>query len=114
MGVMINRKAELQRWARFSSVALVALVVSVGARSFIPDTLFVLLLAASLMANVVGVIWAFFLFPFVCSASTEALREMNYHPDALVRAIQKEEITIEDYVHRRSDSQSVGPDDTRG
>ena len=75
--------------------------------SVIPKPLFAVLLLVSFTAFVVMWLWAAYVIP---PAALETARELNYHPDANVRALQKGEITIEEYVRRKENVISSATD----
>lgn len=81
-------------------VLLCAILLLVFCRSFFPKPLFAVLLVVLGTAFALMWIWAAYVIP---PAVTEKMRELNYHPDANVRALQKGEITIEEYVRRKAD-----------
>ncbi|MDR7152695.1 hypothetical protein J2W49_004673 [Hydrogenophaga palleronii] len=81
-----------------------AFVILVASQSLIPRTLFVVLLAALFMGWVVMLTWAAFVIP---PAAIKGFFEANYHPDTNVRALQRGEITIEEYVRRKGDTAST-------
>lgn len=100
------KAAEVVRWSRYFGVLLAcALVLLLLGRSVIPKPFFAVLLLVLGTAFVVMWLWAAYLIP---PAVLETARELNFHPDANVRALQKGEITIEEYVRRReNDAASV-------
>jgi hypothetical protein len=99
---MSPKQAQVLRWSRHFKIFLFcAILLLVFGRSFIPKPLFVVLLVVFGTAFALMWIWAAYVVP---PAVTEKIRELNCHPDANVRALQKEEITIEEYLRRRADA----------
>ncbi len=78
---------------------LVAALVVIFGGSILPTPVFAIVLL--FLGTAFGVIWLW-LVTVIPPAAIETLREGNYHPDANVRALQKGEITIEEYVQRTS------------
>lgn len=98
---MSPKEAQVLRWSRHFKIFLFcAILLLVFGRSVIPKPLFAVLLVVLVTAFAVMWTWAAYVIP---SAVAEKMRELNYHPDANVRALQKGEITIEEYVRRKAD-----------
>jgi hypothetical protein len=90
--------AEVLRWSRYFRVLFFcAIVLLMLGRSVIPTPFFAVLLLVLITAFVVMWLWAAYVIP---PAVLETARELNFHPDANVRALQKGESTIEEYVRR--------------
>jgi hypothetical protein len=83
---------------RFSCLCLFALMFG---RSVIPKPLFAVLLLVLVTAFAALWTWAAYVIP---PAAVEKMRKLNYHPDADVRALQKGEMTIEEYARRKADA----------
>jgi uncharacterized membrane protein len=99
---------EALKWSRYFYVFFVcAVVFLIFGRSIIPKPLFAVLLLVAFTAFVVMWLWAAYVIP---PAALETARELNYHPDANVRALQKGEITIEEYVRRKENGISSATD----
>lgn len=98
---MSLEEAQVRRWSRYCRIFLVfAILLLIFGRSVIPKPLFAVLLLVLVTAFAMMWTWAAYVIP---PAAAEKMREMNYHPDANVRALQKGEITIEEYVRHKAD-----------
>lgn len=73
-------------------------------RSVIPKPLFAVLLLVLVTAFAMLWTWAAYVIP---PAAAEKMRELNYHSDADVRALQKGEMTIEEYARRKADAAAL-------
>jgi hypothetical protein len=95
------KQMQVVKWSRYVWVFVVvfALVLILGP-SILPKSLFATLLVVLFTAFVVIWTWGATVLP---PAVSEQMREVNYHPDADVRALQKGEITIAEYARRKAD-----------
>lgn len=99
---MSPKEVQVLRWSRYCRVVLVfALLFLIFGRSVIPKPLFAVLILVLVTAFAMMWTWAAYVIPL---AAAEEMRELNYHPDANVRALQKGEITVEEYVRRKADA----------
>lgn len=96
------KAAEVVRWSRwFRAFLILVFFLLMFGRSVIPKPVFAVLLVFLGTAYAVMGIWALSVIPL---AIAEGMDELNYHPDANVRALQKGEITIEEYVQRKANA----------
>lgn len=99
---MSPKEAQVLRWSRNCRAFLVfAILLLIFGHSIIPKPLFAVLLLVLVTAFAMLWTWAAYVIP---PAAAEKMRELNYHPDANVRALQKGEITIEEYARRKADA----------
>lgn len=99
---MSPKEVQVLRWSRYYSALLVfAFLLLMFGRSVIPTPLFAVLILVLVTAFAMMWTWAAYVIP---PAAAEKMRELNYHPDVNVRALQKGEITIEEYVRRKADA----------
>lgn len=96
------KATEVIRWSRwFQTFLILAFLLLMFGRSVIPQPVFaVLVLVLGTACAVLGM-WALCILP---PAIAEGLHDLNYHPDANVRALQRGEITIEEYVQRKANA----------
>lgn len=96
------KAAEVVRWSRwFRAFLILAFLLLMFGRTVIPQPVFAVLLLLLGTAYTVMGMWALSVLP---PAIAEGIHNLNYHPDANVRALQKGEITIEEYVQRKANA----------